>query len=162
MKALGVTGAAGLAGCVGDLGGARDGDATSDAERDEDQSFEDSPRIEIPVIDVYHGGEKVWFIQTSASDAGMAERLTEMVDYPTLHVPRLDDIVACDELPNIYVFENGVDRSDAEPWGGGPFGYQIDLLEYVPDDPDYAPLHQPNVVSWTEEAEYGCSRRLTS
>lgn len=89
----------------------------------------------------------------------MAERLTEMIDYPTLHVPKLDETVAYDELPNIYVFKNGVDRSDPDPWGGGLFGYQIDLLEFVPDDPEYAPLHQPNVVSWTEEAE---PRVLTS
>lgn len=59
MRALGVTGALGLAGCVGDLGGAQDDDTTSETERDEDQYFENNPRIETPVIDAYHEGEKV-------------------------------------------------------------------------------------------------------
>ena len=152
MKALGVTGAIGLAGCVGDLGGAQ-GNNTDGAEQDENQYLEDNPAVEIPVIDAYYEGEKVWFIHTSASKAGMAERLTGMIDYPTLHAPKLADIVTHDELSTIYVFKNGVDRSDADPWGGGPFGYQIDLLEYVPDDPEYAPLHRPEMVSWTEDAE---------
>ena len=57
------------------------------------------------------------------------------------------------------MFKNGVDRSDAEPWGGGPFSYPIDLLEYIPNGLEYAPLHQLNVVSWAEEAE---PRVLTS
>jgi hypothetical protein len=159
MKALGVTGAIGLAGCVDDLGGTQGDHATDDAEPDENQYFETNPAVEIPVIDAYYEGEKVWFIHTSASDAGMAERLTEMIDYPTLHAPKLADIVDIDALGDIYVFKNGVDRSDTEPWGGGPFGYQIDILDSVPDDGDYTPLRQPNVVSWSEEAE---PRILTS
>lgn len=59
----------------------------------------------------------------------------------------------------IYVFKNGVDRSDAQPWGGGPFGYQIDILDSVPDDQAYTPLRNPHIVTWTEDAD---PRVLTS
>ncbi|MGZ0748432.1 DUF7482 domain-containing protein [Haloparvum sp. AD34] len=51
------------------------------------------------------------------------------------------------------MFKNGVDRSDADPWGGGPFGFQIDILDSVPDDQAYTPLRHPHVVSWTEDAD---------
>jgi len=51
------------------------------------------------------------------------------------------------------MFKNGIDRSDAEPWGGGPFGFQIDILDSVPDDQAYTPLRRPHVVSWMEDAD---------
>jgi len=153
LKALSVTGAIGLAGCTGNLTGTQNTETPSPSDTTETQGFEDDPRIEIPVIDAYHNGEKVWFIHTSASTEKMAERLTEMINYPTLHVPKLDEIVDLNALGAIYVFKNGIDRSDAEPWGGGPFGFQIDILDSVPDDQAYTPLRRPHVVSWTEDAD---------
>ncbi|MFB6202245.1 MAG: hypothetical protein ABEI98_09565 [Halorhabdus sp.] len=155
MKVLGVTGAVGLTGFTG-AAGAQDQSDQSSQNSDEDHYFEKHPEVEIPVIDGYHDGEKVWFIHTSASTEKMAERLTEMIDYPPLHVPKLDEI---DALAEIYVFKNGIDRSDAEPWGGGPFGYQIDLLDSVPDDQAYTPLRHPHLVSWCDDAD---PRILTS
>lgn len=83
----------------------------------------------------------------------MAKRLEEMIDYTVLHVPTLDDIADADDLANIYVFKNGVDRSGVEPWGGGPFGYQIDILDSVPGDAAYTPLRNPHVVRWHEDAD---------
>ena len=50
------------------------------------------------------------------------------------------------------MFKNGVDRSDAEPWGGGPFGFQIDILDSVPDDQASTPLRRPHAVSLAEDA----------
>lgn len=153
LKALSVTGAIGLAGCTENLTGSQNTEPPSSSDTTETQEFEDDPQIEIPVIDAYHRGEKVWFIHTSASSETMAGRLTQMVDYPTLHVPKLNEIVDIDALGAIYVFKNGVDRSDADPWGGGPFGFQIDILDSVPDDQAYTPLRRPHVVSWTEDAD---------
>lgn len=157
MKVLGGTGAIGLTGFTGAAAGTEDNGGPQ--ESDEDHYLENHPEIEIPVIDGYHDGKKVWFIHTSASTEAMAERLTQMVDYPTLHVPKLDEIVDVDAVANIYVFKNGVDRSGTEPWGGGPFGFQIDVLDSVPDDPEYTPLRHPHVVTWNENAD---ARVLTS
>lgn len=153
LKALSIAGAIGLAGCTENLTGSQNTGTPSPSDTTETQKFEDDPRIEIPVIDAYHNGENVWFIPTSASTEKMAGRLTGMIGYPTLHAPKLDKIVDLDALEAIYVFQNGIDRSDAEPWGGGPFGFQIDILDSVPDDQAYTPLRRPHVVTWAEDAD---------
>jgi hypothetical protein len=129
-------------------------DAENEQSPDDQQHrmFERIPAIGIPVIDGYHDGDKVWFVHTSASSEKMAKRLTDMVNYPTLHVPQLTEIGTTDELADIYVFKNGIDQSDAEPWGGGPFGFQIDILDSVPGEKEYTPLRHPHVVAWNEDA----------
>jgi hypothetical protein len=167
LKVLGISSLTGVTGVAGaapgdqpqDSQSAETADNDDEDDRDENAMFEQIPALDLPVIDAYYNGEKVWFIHTSASTQQMATRLQEMIRSPVLHVPKLDDIVDTDALADIYVFKNGVDRSDAEPWGGGPFGFQIDILDAVPGDEDYTPLRQPNVVTWKEGAE---PRVLTS
>lgn len=110
------------------------------------------PYVQLPAIDAYHDGEVVWFIHTESSDEMMAKMLTEMVDYPTLHAAALGDI-APEKAAKIYVFTNGVDRSDAKPWGGGPFHYQIDVFDSVPGEVGYSPLRNPHKVTWAEQAQ---------
>ena len=159
MKVFGASSLLGLSGSAS----AADGDQpqphhqqrqdSKNTDEDPHQMFRRMPVIDIPVIDAYHDCNTVWFIHTDASTEKMAQRLTEMVNYPTLHVPKLDDIADIDELADIYVFKNGIDRSEAEPWGGGPFGYQIDILDSVPGEKEYTPLRHPNVVMWKEDAE---------
>jgi len=116
------------------------------------QSYEPHPYETIPVIDAYYQGEKVWFIHTDVSSEPMAERLTKMVGYRTLHAPQIAQAARLDQLGKIYVFTNGVRRRDAKPWGGGPFGYQIDVVDSVPGDADYTSWRHPQLVTWTEEA----------
>lgn len=41
----------------------------------------------IPVIDAYYQGQKVWFNHTDVTSKEMAERLTNMVNYPTNFAP---------------------------------------------------------------------------
>jgi len=106
----------------------------------------------IPMIDAYHEGEKVWFIHTDVTSPEMATRLTRMVGYPSYHVPANAEMVNASELSKIYVFTNGVNRSDAEPWGGGPFHYQIDILDTVPGDEGYTSWKNPQLVTWNENA----------
>ena len=160
MKLLGATGLTGMSGYAGATQTNPDtthqqkmDQSNTSSENDQLQMFERIPAIDLPVIDGYHDGEKVWFIHTSASSEKMAKRLTEMVNYRTLHVPKLDDIVDIDELADIYVFKNGIDQSGVEPWGGGPFGYQIDIIDSVPSEKEYTPLRHPHLVTWKEDAE---------
>lgn len=149
MKILGVSGLVGVTGYVG-------GSATAQGHEDDgdegESMFEQIPAIALPVIDAYYNGEKVWFLHTSASTQEMADRLAEMINAPVLHVPTLAEIVTLDELGPIYVFRNGVDRSEAEPWGGGPFGFQIDIFDSVPGDEAYTPLRRPHIVTWADDA----------
>lgn len=150
LALLGLTGLGSMTGPTG-VASAQNGNG-SEEHPNENRHFENRPVVEIPVIDAYYEDEKVWFIHTSASTGPMAERLTEMINYPTLHTPHVDEAANHDEVAPIYVFKNGVDRSDADPWGGGPFGYQIDILGSVPDDPEYTPLRRPHVVMWKDDA----------
>lgn len=162
MQVFGISGLLGLTGYTAPNGQqmqppqlqqCQDGEDEQTADEQNHQMLEQIPAIDIPVIDGYHECDKVWFIHTSASTEKMAQRLTDMINYPTLHVPKLDEIADIDALADIYVFKNGIDQTDVEPWGGGPFGYQIDILDSVPGDNEYTPLRHPNVVAWKEGAD---------
>lgn len=155
MKALGATSVLGLTGYASAAEGqyAQQRQQQQSKSPDNSQMFHRVPTVNIPVINGYHDCNVVWFIHTSASSEKMAERLTEMINYPTLHVPGLDDVADIDELADIYVFKNGIDQSDAEPWGGGPFGYQLDILDSVPGDKEYTSIRHANVVTWKESAD---------
>lgn len=116
------------------------------------QPTEDDPYVRIPAIDAYYNGKKVWFLHTDVSSQAMAEGLTQMVSYPSHHAPRLGS-VPVEHAGEIYVFTNGVSQEGVKPWGGGPFHYQIDIIESVPDDEGYTPLRNPHLVTWAEGAE---------
>lgn len=155
---LRILGAAGLVGTTGSATAEQgeDGErqqATDTGDTSSERAFERIPAIDLPVIDAYYEGDVVWFIHTDVSDEGMADKLSEMIDYPTYHTPALADAVDLDGAASIYVFTNGVDRSDAEPWGGGPFGYQIDVLDTVPNDDGYTSVRNPTMVRWNDDAD---------
>lgn len=107
----------------------------------------------IPIINGYYNGYQVWFIHTAASTKQMAEMMTKMVNYPTAYAPKNADVVDVDALADIYVFKNGIDQSDAEPWGGGIHNKQVDVLDSIPGDEEYTSLRQPNVVTWNDNAD---------
>ncbi|MBL4644372.1 MAG: hypothetical protein JKX80_00725 [Candidatus Pacebacteria bacterium] len=124
----------------------------------ESEISSENPYERLPVIDGYYEGEKVWFIHTDVSDEGMAKRLTNMVGFNTVHVPKLTDVDAS-KLSKLYVFTNGLKQVGVAPWEGGPFGYQIDILDSIPGDSTYTSLRNPNLVTWSDDAT---PRLLTS
>lgn len=107
----------------------------------------------IPVIDAYYKGEKIWFIHTDVSSPEMAERLTKMVNYRTLYVPKNAEAIDTRKIAKLYVFTNGVDQKDVKPWGGGPFHYQIDIFDFIPEDKGYTSIRNPHLVTWNEDAK---------
>lgn len=108
----------------------------------------DAP-ITIPLIDGYYNGSKVFFIHTEVSDENMAGMMTRMINFPTLHVPELANISSAN-ASKVYVFTNGVPGS--EPYGGGPFMFQIDVFDSVPGQQGYSNFHMPHLVTWNEGA----------
>ena len=137
-------------GGVAALAGSRNASMLEGLQAETMQAAEDEYET-IPVIDAYYEGEKMWFIHTDVSDEKMAQMLTMMVGYRTIHVPRLGEISE-EKVGKFYVFTNGIDQKDAKPWGGGPLGYQIDIFESVPGDEGYMPLRSPQLVTWKETA----------
>ncbi len=104
----------------------------------------------VPPVDGYLDGQRVRFIHTEASDAKVAELLTEMKGSPVLVVNALSKVP--DELlTNVYVFTNGVA-------GNGPFEYQNDVFDHAPNTVGYSPLRRLNLVTWKDPAN---ARKLT-
>ncbi len=122
------------------------------------QSLADNPQLSMPVINAYYNEQEIWFMHTEVSDAQMAQRLSNMVGsnnmmgmMATMHVPRLADVPK-ETAGKLYVFTNGVKQEGAKPWGGGPFGYQIDIFDSIPGQDGYTPLRNPYIVTWGENA----------
>ena len=114
-----------------------------------DMSFNVNAPITMPMIDGYYNGEKVFFVHTEVSDKAMAETMTMMINFPTLHVPDLKNM-SPDEMSKIYVFTNGI--SGSGPYGGGPFMYQIDVFDSIPDQMGYSQFRVPHLVTWNENS----------
>jgi hypothetical protein len=102
-------------------------------------------KAELPAGKAYAEGKEIYFIHTEASDAGVAEKLTNMMKSPVLLVPSLAK-VPDEALANVYVFTNGVQ-------GKGPFGFQSDVFDNPPGTDGYSPLRRLNVITWTDETK---------
>ncbi|MEE8401598.1 MAG: hypothetical protein V3R86_05550 [Candidatus Hydrothermarchaeaceae archaeon] len=116
------------------------------------QEGSEEPFEKIPIIDAYYEGEKIWFIHPDVTDPGIAERLTKMTNYRTLYAPKNAEAVDIGKLAKFYVFTNGIDHRGTLPWGGGPFGFQIDIFDSIPGNEGYTSLRTPHLVTWNEGA----------
>ena len=99
-------------------------------------------KAELPAGKAYAEGKEIYFVHTEASDANVAEKLTNMMKSPVMLVPSLADVPE-EALANVYVFTNGVE-------GSGPFGFQADVFDNPPGTEGYTPLRRLNVITWTE------------
>ncbi len=114
-----------------------------------DMLFNVNAPITIPMIDGYYNGEKVFFVHTEVSDKEMAEMMSMMINFPTLHVSELNNI-SPEEMSKVYVFTNGIHGSG--PYGGGPFMYQIDVLDSIPNQMGYSQFRVPYLVTWSDNS----------
>lgn len=108
-------------------------------------------KAELPAGKAYAEGSEIYFVHTEASDAGVAEKLTNMMKSPVMFVPSLAS-VPDESLANVYVFTNGIE-------GKGPFGFQSDVFDNPPGTEGYTPLRRLNVITW---ADGSIARELTS
>jgi len=106
----------------------------------------DAPRV--PPVTGYAEGEEIRFIHTEASDAKLAQALTQMMGgSPVLVVPALAEVPES-ALANVYAFTNGVVPEGA----AGPLGFQPDVFDNPPETEGYSPLRAVNLVTWEEGA----------
>jgi len=54
-----------------------------------------------------------------------------------------------DQMARVYVFTNGVPGS--EPYGGGPFMFQIDVFDSTPGQAEYSQFRIPYLVTWNDD-----------
>lgn len=97
---------------------------------------------QVPAGKAYAEGKEIFFTHTEASDAGIAEKLTNMMKSPVLHVPSLSQVPET-SLALVYVFENGLA-------GKGPLGFQADVFNSPPGSTGYTPLRQIILVKWND------------
>tara|TARA_R110002124_G_scaffold43772_14_gene134421 strand:+ start:126 stop:740 length:615 start_codon:yes stop_codon:yes gene_type:complete len=110
------------------------------------------PRL--PPVAGYTEGERIFFVHTEVSDAGIAATLTNMMGSPVPVVPAL--AAAPDTmLANVYAFENGVQPDGAR----GPLDYQPDVFDSPAGSDTYTPLRRIMLVSWKDQVN---ARLLTS
>lgn len=102
-------------------------------------------KAELPAGKAYAEGKEIYFVHTEASDAGVAEKLTNMMKSPVILVPSLAK-VPDESLANVYVFTNGL-------VGSGPFGFQSDVFDNPPGTDGYSPLRRLNVIAWADETK---------
>jgi len=114
-----------------------------------DMSFNVNAPITIPMIDGYYNGERVFFVHTEVSDKAMAEMMTWMINFPTLHTSELKNIPE-DDMSKVYVFTNGI--AGSEPYGGGPFMFQIDVFDSIPGQTGYSQFRVPHLVTWNDDS----------
>jgi len=99
--------------------------------------------VGIPPVRGYMEGKEIRFIHTEASDAKVAELLTDMMGSPVLVVPSLAQAPSA-TLSNVYVFTNGIR-------GEGPFRFQPDVFDNPPGTAGYSPLRALNLVTWKRQ-----------
>ena len=102
------------------------------------------PKAELPAGKAWAEGREIFFVHTEASNADVAQKLTDMMKSPVIEVPSLANVPA-ESLANVYVFTNGIQ-------GSGPFGFQADVFDNPPGMEGYTPLRRLNVVSWADES----------
>ena len=113
-------------------------------------SFNVDVPVIMPMIDGFHKGNMVYFVHTEISDSTMADMMSKMINFPTLYVPELKNIPE-DQMARVYVFTNGVPGS--EPYGGGPFMFQIDVFDSIPGQAEYSQFRIPYLVTWNADAK---------
>lgn len=111
--------------------------------------FSTNAPMTMPMIDGYYNGENVFFVHTEVSDSDMAQMMSTMINFPTLHVSDLTNIPQS-EMSKVYVFTNGI--AGAGPYGGGPFMFQIDVFDSIPGQIGYSQFRVPHLVTWNDNS----------
>jgi hypothetical protein len=107
--------------------------------------------VEIPLVMGYADGNEVFYITTEASVEEVANHLTDLTGFRVVYTPALAKTPA-NALANIYEFTNGIE-------GTGPAGFQPNVADSQPGDPEYSPAWAVQHVTWTDES---IARELTS
>ena len=107
--------------------------------------------IDIPLVMGYADGNEVFYITTEASHKEVADHLTTLLGFSVTYTPAIKNTPK-DALANIYEFTNGVE-------GTGPLGFQPNVADSQPGDPEYSPAWAVQHVTWADEST---ARELTS
>ena len=100
--------------------------------------------VTIPLTMGYVDGNAVYYISTEASVKEVADHLTDLSGFRVAFTPSLQNAPE-ESLANIYAFTNGIESS-------GVFGFQPQVADSQPPDPDYSPLWSVHAVTWNDDS----------
>ncbi|NDB90500.1 MAG: hypothetical protein EB166_06755 [Thaumarchaeota archaeon] len=100
--------------------------------------------LDIPLVMGYADGHKVFYITTETSNKDVSEHLTDLLGFEVTYAPAIAKTPK-DALANIYEFTNGVE-------GSGPTGFQPNVADSQPGDPEYSPAWSVKHVTWTDKS----------
>jgi len=100
--------------------------------------------LKIPLTMGYADGNAVYYITTEASTKDVADHLTDLSGFRVAFTPSLQNTPK-ESLADIYAFTNGIK-------GSGAFGFQPQVADSQPPNPDYSPLWLVHAVTWNDNA----------
>jgi hypothetical protein len=132
-----------------------------DAERDGEVTLEGSDLVincpllpkgetNFPIVTGFVDGELVDYTLQEISDPEVTDLMREKTGgYPLETVESLSGV---SQVATLYLFMDGVK-------GPNPFGFQMNVIDSIPGDPEYSPLWLHTFVTWNRGVE---PRELTS
>jgi hypothetical protein len=109
--------------------------------------FNPGAPLTLPLLEGYHNGTKVFFINSEISDKKMAQRMSSMTNFPVLFVPSLANI-SVNSVGKEYVFTNGLPST--RTYDGGPYGFQLNIFDSIPGAKDYSNFKTLYLVTWMD------------
>ena len=95
---------------------------------------------QIPFHHALYDGDKVLYIITDSSDKEYATTLTETQDWIVQHAQGLSNLNTNPDQ-KLFIFKNGIR-------GDGIYGFQDEVISFIPHDKEYTALSQVIEVSW--------------
>lgn len=133
----------GSRGIMGEMGSMMDGEHGSMMGSMEQTLTKTNLPVTLPLTRGFVNGNEVFYISTEASDADLADHLTNITGSRVVFAPSLARAPPA-SLANIYAFENGIE-------GSGPLGFQPNVADSQPGDERYSPLWRIILVKWNDD-----------
>ena len=113
-----------------------------DLEKEEPKSLlsRTSVPAKIPFHEALYDGNKVLYIITDSSDKEYATNLTNNQDWTVQFAPGILNLNTNPEQ-KLFIFKNGLK-------GDGIYGFQDEVVSFIPNDKEYTALNQVIEVSW--------------
>jgi hypothetical protein len=94
--------------------------------------------VVIPLLKGLYDGKGILLITTEVSDKAMKDQIGNFTGFPVNYAANLTE---SQDIGNLWIFKNGVK-------GSGFMGFQANVVDSIPGDPNYTPLWKVSIVEW--------------
>ena len=93
--------------------------------------------VVIPLLKGLYDGKDILLI-TKVSDKAMKDQVGNFTGFPVNYAANLTQ---SQDIGNLWIFKNGIK-------GSGLMGFQANVVNSIPGDPNYTPLWKVSIVEW--------------